>query len=61
MKKIVKLLKRHSKKNQPRNLTLVYDICIVKKREKNKYVFEKLGTYTQRGHRLNINLFRLVF
>lgn len=61
MKKIVKLLKRCPKKNLPRILTPVYDICIVKKREKNKYVFEKLGVYTQRGNRLDINLFRLVF
>lgn len=61
MKKIIKLLKRNPKKNQPRSLTSVYDICVVKKAEKNKYVFEKLGVYTQRGCRLDINLFRLVF
>lgn len=61
MKKIIKLLKRNPKKNTPRILTLVYDICVVKKSVRGRYVFEKLGTYTQCGHRLNINLFRLVF
>lgn len=61
MKKIVKLLKRNPKKNKPRILTPVYDICLVKKSARGRYVFEKLGVYTQRGHRLNINLFRLVF
>lgn len=61
MKKIIKLIKKNPKKNQQKLLVPIYNICVVKKSNRGRYVYEKLGVYTQTGGRLNINLFRLVF
>lgn len=61
MTKIVKILRRNPKKNQPKNPVPIYDICVVRRSARGRFVYEKLGVYTQRGHRLSINPFRLLF
>lgn len=60
MKKIIKLLRRAPKKNQPRSRVPIYDICVVKS-GRGKFVFEKIGSYSQKASLLKINAFRLVF
>jgi hypothetical protein len=61
MRKIIKLLKRARKKNTQKELLTTYDICVVLKGSKCNRVYEKLGTYSRRGNRLSINIFRLIF
>jgi len=61
MKKIIKLLRRHQKRDQPRQKIPVYDLCVVKKSKRSNFVYEKLASLHIKNGLLTINVFRLCF
>lgn len=61
MKKIIKLLKRNPKKNSRRGKDHIYDVCVIKKSVRGRFVYEKLGCYSSLNNIFSINIFRLIF
>lgn len=60
MRNIIKFIRRKNlKKNKP--LSIIYDICVVRKSSHKRRVLEKLGTYSISGKSLTLNIFRLCF
>ena len=61
MKKIIKLLKRHQKRDLPRQRIPVYDLCIVKKSKRSNFVYEKLASLHIKNGLFKFNPYRLAF